>query len=496
MVAISQSLPCPSGDCALGGLLGEASEAQFDALAKAVAMTFGCPVGAITIVETDRQWFKAYSNPNAPPVPIEHSICRHSLSSNEVFVVEDLASDERFRTNPLVCAQGLRFYAGRPISVRIDPEQNAIPIGALCVIDVKPREFSQTERATLEQLGLAAQILVQAAVDAALAEKTADRLNALLTEQHRLHRHLRQGEKIAGFGSWRLCLADNRVEWSDQVYAIHEVPVGQEEVLDDALTFYPPADRDIIASAVEQAITTGRSYDVEVDFITARGRQRRVRAMGEVEKENGETVALIGVFQDVTDRYRLEQALVQKANTDEMTGIASRRRFNECFDHKTDAPRAAGRDVVLILIDLDRFKEANDLYGHAAGDELLVRTAEVLSASWLKGSFAARLGGGEFVLIVTDPELIGSLEGVIQRLLAHLKLSPSADPSFTVSGTIGAVRTRDPQMGREQMTGAADRALYAAKNRQRGSAVLQRDGEDFAILPDHRAAREPIVRAA
>ena len=487
-------LPCLPNANAVLELLGERRQPQFEGLAKATATMFGCPLGAITVVECDRQWFKAVTDPSITEIPTEQSICRHALVGTDLMVVEDLSKDLRFAANPLVTEEGMRFYAGRPIWVKIAPDSDAVPIGALCMIDFAPRSFSAEERDTLEQLGMVAQTLVQAAIDAAVAERSAEQLAELLADQQRAHRQLRQGEKIAGFGTWRLCLADNRVEWSDQVYAIHEVPKGQEEMLEDALSFYPPSDRAILSAAVEQAISTGRSYDLEVDFITAKGRSRRVRAMGEVELDQGKPVALIGVFQDVTERYRLEQALIRKANTDELTGIASRRRFNESFDAKTYAPRASGQDVALILIDLDRFKEANDRFGHAVGDELLVKTAKVLSAPWLKDSFAARLGGDEFVLLVTDTQLMDNLDGTIGRLLEELRLSPSIAPDFAVSGTIGAVRIDDPAMDRERATGLADRALYKAKDRKRGSAVLSQGARDVAI-PQAQGAKA-IDRAA
>jgi len=494
MIALDPTAFCASHTQAVSELLGETRQAQFDGLASATATMFGCPIGAISVVECDRQWFKVVTDPSIDEIPVEQSICRHAFDGTDLLVVEDLTKDARFSANPLVTDGGMRFYAGRPIWVRIGPESDPVPIGALCLVDFVPRSFSAQERETLEQLGMAAQSLVQAAIDAALAERSAERLTELLVDQQRSHRQLRQGEKIAGFGTWRLCLADNRVEWSDQLYAIHEVPLGQEEMLEHALTFYPPADRAVLSAAVEQAVATGRSYDLEVDFITARGRSRRVRAMGEVELENGKPVALIGVLQDVTERYRLEQALVHKANTDELTGIASRRRFNESFDAKTYPPLASGSDVALLLIDLDRFKEANDRFGHAVGDELLVKTAQVLSAPWLNDSFAARLGGDEFVLLITDPALVADLETVIQRLLDQLRLSPTGDSTFVVSGTIGAVRIRDTMIDRERATHMADQSLYKAKERKRGSAVLSDRGRDI-WLP-REAGPDSVSQAA
>ena len=163
-------LPCLPNANAVLELLGERRQPQFDGLAKATATMFGCPLSAITVVECDRQWFKAATDPSLTEIPTEQSICRHALVGTDLMVVEDLSKDVRFAGNPLVTEEGMRFYAGRPIWVKIAPDSEAVPVGALCMIDFAPRSFSAEERDTLEQLGTVAQTLVQAAIDAAVAE--------------------------------------------------------------------------------------------------------------------------------------------------------------------------------------------------------------------------------------------------------------------------------------------------------------------------------------
>ena len=139
---------CASHAQAVAELLGETRQAQFDGLASATATMFGCPIGAISVVECDRQWFKAVTDPSICEMPVEQSICRHAFDGTDLLVVEDLTKDARFSANPLVTDGGMRFYAGRPIWVRIGQDSDLVPIGALCMVDFVPRSFSAQELST------------------------------------------------------------------------------------------------------------------------------------------------------------------------------------------------------------------------------------------------------------------------------------------------------------------------------------------------------------
>ncbi len=105
---------------------------------------------------------------------------------------------------------------------------------------------------------------------------------------------------IAGVGGWELDPAKGGPEWSDMVYHIHELPLGQIPGLDQALDFYPPGARETMAAAVTASLTHGKPFDLVVPFITAKGNPRWVRAMGVPQQIPGRGPRLIGAFQDVT----------------------------------------------------------------------------------------------------------------------------------------------------------------------------------------------------
>jgi GAF domain len=123
-------------------------EQEFDELAAMAAHVCGTPVALISLVDQDRQWFKAKVGQTRSETPRSQSFCAHALDEPEVLVVEDALKDERFAQNPLVQEpSGIRFYAGAPL---LSPENATL--GTLCVIDKVPRELSSTQKSVLQSL--------------------------------------------------------------------------------------------------------------------------------------------------------------------------------------------------------------------------------------------------------------------------------------------------------------------------------------------------------
>lgn len=115
--------------------------------------------------------------------------------------------------------------------------------------------------------------------------------------------------RVAGVGGWEVEIATGHVTWSAETRRIHEVPDDYQPTLAGAIAFYAPAARATIEAAVQHAMATDQGWDLELPFVTHTGRDIWVRAVGEVERENGEVVRLVGAFQDITQRKRLEQQL-------------------------------------------------------------------------------------------------------------------------------------------------------------------------------------------
>ena len=114
---------------------------------------------------------------------------------------------------------------------------------------------------------------------------------------------------IAGVGAWRVDMVTNKIEWSQVTKQIHDVPEDFEPDMATAINFYAPEARPLIERAVQIGISEGTGWDMELPFITATGRRIWVRAVGEVEFVSGKPVALVGAFQDITQRRLRDEEL-------------------------------------------------------------------------------------------------------------------------------------------------------------------------------------------
>jgi diguanylate cyclase (GGDEF)-like protein len=130
-------------------LLSTPREADLDRLTRLTSRLFGTEISAITLIDSERQWFKSRVGLDIAETPRGISFCAHAIASQETFIVRDALADDRFRDNPLVIAgPKVRFYAGEPL-------RNAAGflIGTLCVMSGAPREFSNEDEKSLQDLG-------------------------------------------------------------------------------------------------------------------------------------------------------------------------------------------------------------------------------------------------------------------------------------------------------------------------------------------------------
>lgn len=123
-------------------------EEPFDRATRLAAALFNVPVALVSFVDADRQWFKSCFGIAVCETPREASFCAHAIAAREMLVVPDALADDRFRDNPMVCdGPRVRFYAGAPLR---SPEGHLI--GTLCILDIRPRNLSETERGLLADL--------------------------------------------------------------------------------------------------------------------------------------------------------------------------------------------------------------------------------------------------------------------------------------------------------------------------------------------------------
>ena len=189
--------------------------------------------------------------------------------------------------------------------------------------------------------------------------------------------------------------------------------------------------------------------------------------------ENEGAVRRIFAIRDLRERRAAEQRILFLAHFDTLTGLPNRASFQDRLENDIAAMKAKNGELALMIVDLDRFKEINDVHGHAAGDELLKATAARITALLSHNEFAARLGGDEFVIVQSGRDQPTSAARLADKLLeVFSKPVLLAGQPFHVGLTIGvAVYPRDGDDTRKLLANA-DLALYRAKEHGRARACF------------------------
>jgi diguanylate cyclase (GGDEF)-like protein len=298
-------------------ILDTQPEERFDRLTRMARRLFGVPIATVTLIDTDRQWFKSKAGFCLSQTPRNVSFCGHAILGDGVMAVPDARQDDRFHDNPLVTGDlNIRFYAGCPLKVG---DHN---VGTLCLIDDKPRTFDRDEQLLLQDL-------------------------AQIAEQ--------------------------------------------------------------------------------------------------------------------------ELSAVQLATTDHLTAISNRRGFELLAAHTLQMCRRLERPATLLLFDLNRFKEINDRFGHAAGDCALQVFAQGLLLVFRESDVIGRLGGDEFAVLLTgaSPEAVAQ---TITRLDEWIRQQCSAAAlPFHLGFSVGAAEFQpENAQAFEDLLARTDTAMYEHKQACRG----------------------------
>lgn len=273
-----------------------------------------------------------------------------------------------------------------------------------------------------------------------------------------------QALAAARIGAWECDLETERLSWTSGVYDLFHYPIGNPLRRADIVALYVDESRRNMELARAEVISSGRAVMLDTEIRTWRGESRWMRLRINAGQTAGRPT-IFGCKQDITaDRAAIEQ-LRQQAETDPLTGLANRARFQTRYREVVGDSLNHGHASALVLIDLDGFKELNDTYGHLAGDACLCEIAERLRSAFQHAGLISRLGGDEFAIILRAPTRPARIAEVLQQTVTMLNR-----PLFwnglrvQVSASIGAALIGRPHSRRiTDLFEEADFALYEAK---------------------------------
>ncbi|HEY8578038.1 MAG TPA: diguanylate cyclase [Devosia sp.] len=205
--------------------------------------------------------------------------------------------------------------------------------------------------------------------------------------------------------------------------------------------------------------------------------------------------SLVYVVRDLTERRRSERMIDHLARHDPLTGLANRREFDLCLTHLLGQRAPEDQHVALLCLDLDNFKTINDTRGHAAGDAVLRKVADVLKDAAGPNDFVARLGGDEFAIVQRGEQQPATARALAEAVMARIGALTQSDPALPAFGTsIGVAIAAKGDVPAETLHAHADAALYEAKKSGRGAVRLY-DAELEARIKRKRQVEAELLEA-
>ena len=171
--------------------------------------------------------------------------------------------------------------------------------------------------------------------------------------------------------------------------------------------------------------------------------------------EQGRPCTIVGKLSDIQEQRLKEQRLIKKASIDSMTGILNRK----AVDNQIIKRLASTETGFLFMIDIDNFKALNDTLGHAAGDEALIRFASEIQRNFRQGDLIGRIGGDEFIVLMSDTDQEAVACSKAEQLLSRL----AKWEKTTLSASIGIASYPHDGCTYEELYEAADAAMYQVK---------------------------------
>jgi len=312
---------------------------------------------------------------------------------------------------------------------------------------------------------------------ARIARNRASSMNELL-------RTVRMAESIADLGVWQYDPATGEQQWSDGMRMLFGVDGDDDFVAGDAETLLYANDIDLISN-VMQRHNERAPYTLRYEIRGYDGAPRSISVQAcNLFGSGGVVVRIVAVVRDVTDQISRERELEHSrmaaihearqarelAETDALTGLANRRRVMADLDRLIIEARRFSDSLMLVVFDIDHFKQVNDTFGHIEGDKVLQRVSQIALNQARDFDLIGRVGGEEFVWIIPRTSQVQAQQ-MAERLRQAVSHGSSVGevPNVTISIGLAKLSSGDTSL---TLFSRADDALYAAKEAGRNLVKL------------------------
>ncbi|OUQ89037.1 PAS domain S-box protein [Brevibacillus brevis] len=244
----------------------------------------------------------------------------------------------------------------------------------------------------------------------------------------------------------------------------HTVP---DEEIHNLFEWIVEDDRDIFAYAIQHAFSTRKEYMVECRINTQRNDVIWTESkINPIMDEEGNVTKLLLITRDVTDRKQSEETIHHLAYHDALTDLPNRRMYVQQLSKEMMQAKRFQSSLAVLFLDLDRFKDVNDSFGHDVGDMLLIEASKRLQACLKPGDVVARLGGDEFTIMQNQLQDRNEATALAEQIMYQLQRPFEMDGHvFNVSCSIGIALYPQDGDNPEDLLKRADTALYTVKSR-------------------------------
>ena len=286
-------------------------ESDFDDLTSLAAKICNTPIALVSLVDENRQWFKAKVGMTACETPREWAFCSHALHEQDLLIIPDATVDKRFATNPLVTSDPhIRFYAGVPLRTH-----EGLAMGTLCVIDNKPRNLTPEQLNSLRILGRQ----VMAHFELRRHLKASEQLIVLQQEQLRTNVKLKESEErfqnLADSAPVLIWMSDPDTQFSylNKTWLQFTGRHVNEELGEGWTNHIHPDDYQQWGNSYQSAFKRQHSFEVEFRLKHVSGEYRWLMNVGQPRFESdGSFLGYIGCCTDITERKLNEEELLLK----------------------------------------------------------------------------------------------------------------------------------------------------------------------------------------
>jgi diguanylate cyclase (GGDEF)-like protein/PAS domain S-box-containing protein len=420
-------------------------EDSLQQMAEIAACIAGVPMAFVAFIDQETTHVVAGQNSEKRSDDRFETLCGYVISdANDVTIVEDIFTDERFdHISYIGEKRNFRFYAGAPI---VAP--GGVPIGTLCTLDTVPRRLTDQQIKAIRSLAQAITPRLQLALS----------INRLRESENKFQLFMDNSPMTAFIKN-----ETGQYEYVNRRVLEH-FKLTKDQIIGKT-------DRDLWSADLADKLM---SNDKEV-FKT--GSPTELIEPGPAD-EHGDTSwwqshkflldqeskLLGGIAIDITSLKLIQSKLESLANKDALTGLLNRRALMHELGRAIHQSKFNRSTLAVIYLDVDKFKEVNDTFGHAVGDKLLIELSRRLKQQLRDSDLVARIGGDEFVLVIENLKNAEDASRIAHKIFERVtSAQANSDFNHDIPVSLGVAILPMDDISPAELLIRADKALYMSK---------------------------------